>query len=231
MTQESVNFLNDRKNYLTDEKNEAERRNEELKHQVKGQQELAAKRLQQRLNRDKNAETKELLANEEMLIQHNEDLTLKLADERKKYDSLLHDRLILDEKLRLMKDQMGDDTEKVEEQNEVLKELKGDNDDSSKTLDEQTSTLTTEKKTKMMEEARNRDLNLKFAALTQKLAFIEGNYDYKDNVKGMNLEMLKSLMKSNDQVNNTVTDFVGRMDNVKTEIENIEISKGRYIME
>jgi len=39
-----------------------------------------------------------------MLIQHNEDLTLKLADERKKYDSLLHDRLILDEKLRLMKD-------------------------------------------------------------------------------------------------------------------------------
>jgi len=31
---------------------------------------------------------------------------------------------------------MGDDTEKVEEQNEVLKELKGDNDDSSKTLDE-----------------------------------------------------------------------------------------------
>jgi len=71
-------------------------------------------------------------------------------------------------------------------------------------------------------------LNLKFAALTQKLAFIEQNYDYKDNVKGMNLEMLKQLMKSNDQVNTTVQDFVGRMDNVKTEIENIEIAKGRY---
>jgi len=121
MIQESVNFLNDRKNYLIDEKNEAERRNEELKHQVKGQQELAAKRLQQRLNRDKNAETKELLANEEMLIQHNEDLTIKLADERKKYDGLLHDRLILDEKLRLLKESMADDTEKVEEQNEFLK--------------------------------------------------------------------------------------------------------------
>lgn len=71
-------------------------------------------------------------------------------------------------------------------------------------------------------------MNLKFAALTQKLAFIEQNYDYKDNVKGMNLEMLKQLMKSNDQVNTTVQDFVGRMDNVKTEIENIEIAKGRY---
>ena len=45
MTQESVNFLNERRQYLTEEKNEAERRNEELKHQVKGQQDLASKRL------------------------------------------------------------------------------------------------------------------------------------------------------------------------------------------
>lgn len=34
--QESVNLLNDRKSYLTEEKNEAERRNEELKVQTKG---------------------------------------------------------------------------------------------------------------------------------------------------------------------------------------------------
>lgn len=157
-------------------------------------------------------------------MQHNEDLTIKLADERKKYDGLLHDRLILDEKLRLLKEQMGDDTEKVEESNEVLKELKSGNDDQSKTLEEQSTALNLEKKVQTKEEARNRDLNLKFAALTQKLDFIEANYDYKDNVKGMNLEMLKSLMKSNDQVNTTVTDFVGRMDNVKTEIDNIEIA-------
>lgn len=99
-----MNFLNERRGYLTEEKNEAERRNEELKHQVKGQQDLAAKRLQQRLNRNKNAETKALLANEEMLMQHNEDMASKLADERKKYDTLLHEKLILAEKLRLLKE-------------------------------------------------------------------------------------------------------------------------------
>jgi hypothetical protein len=134
---------------------------------------LAAKRLQQRLNRDKNAETKELLANEEMLMQHNEDLTIKLGDERKKYDGLLHDRLILDEKLRLLKEIMGFDTEKVEEQNDILKELKASNDESSKQLDEVSAALEGERKLKLREEAQNRDLNLKFAALTQKLKFIE----------------------------------------------------------
>lgn len=75
---------------------------------------MASKRLQQRLNRDKNAETKELLANEEMLIQNNEDLRIKLHEERSKYDSLLHERLVLDERLRLLKEQMAEDTSKVE---------------------------------------------------------------------------------------------------------------------
>lgn len=45
----------------------------------------------------------------------------------------------------------------------------------------------------------------------------------------MDLETLKKLIKSNEQINSTVNDFVGRMDNVKTEIQNIEIAKGRFM--
>ena len=78
--------------------------------------------------------------------------------------------------------------------------MKGGNEEQAKQLEEQTASLDYEKKVQLKEEARNRDLNLKFAALTQKLKFIEENYDYKENVNGMNLETLKQLMKSNEQV-------------------------------
>ena len=133
-------------------------------------------------------------------MQHNEDMANKLSDERKKYDNLLHEKLILAEKLRLLKEQMAEDTAKVEDQNRILAELRAVNDAESKTLEEQTALLDAEKKINTREEARSRDLNLKFAALTQKLAFIEQNYDYKSNVTNMNLETLRQLMTSNNQV-------------------------------
>jgi uncharacterized protein YlxW (UPF0749 family) len=108
-----------------------------------------------------------------MLMQHNEDMANKLSDERKKYDGLLHEKLILSEKLRLLKEQMAEDTAKVEDQNIKLAELRAINDTESKALEEKTALLDSEKKMNLREEARSRDLNLKFAALTQKLAFIE----------------------------------------------------------
>jgi len=45
MVQESVIYLNDRRDFLTEEKNESERRNEELKFQVKADNDIQAKRL------------------------------------------------------------------------------------------------------------------------------------------------------------------------------------------
>ena len=101
-----------------------------------------------------------------MLMQHNEDMVNKLGDERKKYDTLLHEKLILSEKLRLLKEQMAEDTAKVEDQSRILQELRAVNDAESKTLEEKTGLLDAEKKLNMREEARSRDLNLKFAALT-----------------------------------------------------------------
>lgn len=197
---ESVSTLTQRREYLTEEKNEAERRQEELKIQTKAQNELAAKRLQQRLNRDKSAETKELLAQEEMLILSLEDLNSKLDEESKKYSQLVHEKIILEEKLKLKRLQLNEDSEKVETQQAVLDENKKSNDEQSATLDEMSAELEQEKKTKLREEARNRDLQLKLVALGQQLQFIEQNYDYKGNVSNMNLDTLGKVVKSNNQV-------------------------------
>jgi hypothetical protein len=52
------------------------------------------------LARDKNAQWKELIAKQETGQQHNNELMQKLEDEKKKYDTLLEEKLELDEKKR-----------------------------------------------------------------------------------------------------------------------------------
>lgn len=74
-------------------KMEAEQKNEELKKQLQAQTEMANKRLQQKLNRDKNPEMKDLLAREEMVNLANEDGSNKLKEERDKHDTLMNDRM------------------------------------------------------------------------------------------------------------------------------------------
>lgn len=67
-----------RRDELLEEKKDAEHKREELKISVKKTEDTAAKILQNKLNRDKTAEAKELLAKEELLIISNEDLNNKL---------------------------------------------------------------------------------------------------------------------------------------------------------
>jgi len=40
-------------------------------------------------------------------------------------------------------------------------------------------------------------MNQKFAALSAQLQFIEESYDYQSNVKGMNMEIFRSIMRTN----------------------------------
>ena len=63
------------------------------------------------------------------------------------------------------------------------------------------------------------------AALKAKLTFIQTKYDFTSNVSVLNTDDFKSLMTSNDMVNVTVKDFVGRLDLVKEEIQKYESSK------
>jgi hypothetical protein len=65
------------------------------------------------------------------------------------------------------------------------------------------------------EEAKSRDLNQKYAALAAKLEFIEKGYDYKGNVQGIQLEVLKEVMQKNSLVNEQLTNFVTKLDYTK----------------
>lgn len=63
------------------------------------------------------------------------------------------------------------------------------------------------------------------AALKAKLQFIQTKYDFTSNVNILNTDDFKSLVTSNDMVNNTVKDFVSRLDVVKEEIQKYEAMK------
>lgn len=63
--EDATEYLNDKKEELQEAKKQADIRNEELKKELAAKEEIAAKRLQAKLNRDKNAEVKELIAQEE----------------------------------------------------------------------------------------------------------------------------------------------------------------------
>jgi len=58
-------YLNGKKEELLEQKKMAELKNEEIRKTLAAQEDLAAKRLQNKLNRDKNVEVKELIAQEE----------------------------------------------------------------------------------------------------------------------------------------------------------------------
>jgi len=84
---------------LTEEKKLADDKNEELKTKLKAQEEIANKRLQNKLNREKSAKIKDLLAEDEMIKATNDDLTKKLMQEREQYDTYLKEKIELQERL------------------------------------------------------------------------------------------------------------------------------------
>ena len=68
-----------------------------------------------KLNREKSAEVKELLANDEMIKATNEDIQNKLRAEKDNYDQLLRDKMELEERLARLKVVLEIDTEAVTE--------------------------------------------------------------------------------------------------------------------
>lgn len=79
----------------------------------------------------------------------------------------------------------------------MISELSALIDAEQSVVDEQYAAIETAKKLNVFEEAKNRDLNQKFAALSAQLQFIEESYDYQSNVKGLNMEVFRSIMRTN----------------------------------
>ena len=181
--------------------------------------------MQSKLNRNKTAEIRELIANQEMLMQYAKDLSDKLRQERENYDKLLHGKMEAEEKLALKKKQLEDDTATVEKQDAQLAELKAKIDAEQATADAQGEKVTEARRVNQEEESKRMHLQQQNTALTAKKNFIEANYDYTSNVSELNLETFKSVVQSNDQVNSTVGNFVSKVDDVKKEVQKILVSR------
>lgn len=68
-----------------------------------------------KLNREKSAEVKELIANQEMIQATNEDIQNKLRAEKENYDNLLREKMELEERLARLRVLLEIDTEAVTE--------------------------------------------------------------------------------------------------------------------
>lgn len=225
MLTEATEFLAMRKEELAEETKIAESKNSDLQSQMKAQHEIAQKRMQSKLNRNKTAEIRELIANQEMLMQYAKDLSDKLRQERENYDKLLTGKMEAEEKLALKKKQLEEDTETVEQQDALLADLKAKIDAEQATSDEQSEKVAEARSVNKTEDDKHRHLQQQNTALVAKKNFIEANYDYTSNVSEMNLEIFKGVVQSNDQVNNTVGNFVTKVDDVKKEVQKILVSR------
>lgn len=134
----------------------ADQKNEELKTQLKAQEEIANKRLQNKLNREKSAEIKELLANEEMIKTNNEDIQNKFRSEKENYDNLLRDKMEITEQLARKTVELEEDTKIVAEQQKLLDELKAQIEGEQAQVDVLLEDATEAQKVKKQEEERHR---------------------------------------------------------------------------
>jgi hypothetical protein len=132
-----------------------------------------------------------------MVSRNNEEVSSKLREEREKYDTLLAGRIEIDEKLRLKVEKKAEDESVVTAQELKLKELKELIEADEKLSSEQNLAIEEARKINKLEEDRNRELNQRFAALTAQLSFIEENYDSKSAVKGVSLDVFKTVLETN----------------------------------
>ena len=84
---------------------------------------MQANRIQNKLQRDKTAEAKELLFKEETINALNDDLNNKLRDEKAKFDKLLDERINLEEKIKRRKAKFEEDKLVITDQDSKIKEI------------------------------------------------------------------------------------------------------------
>lgn len=194
MLSQATDYLNEARDNIQGEKTDAEMRNQDLKDQVRAQEEIANKRLQNKLNRDKNPEIKELLAQEELINAHNEDIYNKLREEKEKFDKLQNENMEIGEQLALKKAQFAEDTDVVAAQDEELAKLRAEIEGEQTVVDQLHTDLIAARKLREAESETNRWRQVNHAALTRKTIFIEENYDYTSQVHKMSHELFRSLI-------------------------------------
>lgn len=131
----------------------------------------------------------------------------------------------LEEKMRLVVIDDKKNQEKLEVQNNQIKELKEVIDTKQAEVNKKLKKVEEDRKVSNFEEEKFRKFSKANAALKAKLEFIESKYDYTSSAKNMSLEDFKELMNSNANVNSTMGGFTSKLENVQKEIQNLEAMK------
>ena len=157
-----------------------------------------------------------------------EDLDNKLLKEKENYDKLLESKIELEEQLVRLQKTKAEDTEVVEEQDRQLAALKAEIEAEQAEVEALNDSVVAARKVKKVEEERNRRFLQQQTALLAKQAFIESNYDYTSAAQDMNVEIFKNVVRSNQEINDTVAGFVNKVDAVKKETNKILASRFTY---
>lgn len=93
------------------------------------------------------------------------------------------------------------------------------------TLDETLKEMEEQEKINTLENHKNRNLSQTAAALSAQLKFIEEHYDYSEQVNALNSELFSEVSKTNDNLKMTFDEFVGKLNDLKTELTRLEAMK------
>jgi hypothetical protein len=137
------------------------------------------------MQRDKSEQIKELQALEEMCISQNEDTSIKLGEEKEKYDKLKEDRIRLEHTLSHNRATLKVDEAFNKDTGDLIKKIADEIAKIEEGLKKKIEEDEVEKKVNNEENKKNRHFLQRKSALTAKSTFIEENYDYCTNVKEM----------------------------------------------
>ena len=210
MNEDCVLKLNERRDELTEESNNAIKQNEELKASAKASKEIAKKQLATKMKRDQSEKIKDLLAQEEMVLSLNEETGSKLADEKDKFDTLKAQRIELETNLANKRLTLKADELYNKETGVILQKLIAEIAKLDTVFDKKVKEDVEEKKVNGEESKKNRNLLQKKSALVAKTNFIEENYDYSSNVTNMGLETFRKIQESNTEVRQQSSNFLFR---------------------
>ena len=222
---DGTEYLQEKKEELDHTKKETDERNEDLEKQLKAKEEANLKRLLAKLQRDKNPEIKDLISKEEQQQEINEDFSNKFREEREKHDGLLDELVQLKENLKLTKEKFEVTTKNIEVQDAEIKNLNDQITQKQTEVNGKLKLVEEARKVNIFENEKNRKYGKANAALKAKLQFIEDKYDYTSNAKNLSIEDFKELMQSNTSVNNSLTGFAEKLQNVQKEIQTLEAMK------
>ena len=129
-----------------------------------------------------------------------------------KFEGLLDEKMDVEETLKRTNENFENVREKLRDQYGVIDKLKGHIDGQQKIVTDIQNALEEEEKVHKIEEERYRRLAQTNAALKAKLDFINSKFDISSNVNHLNSDDFKKLMTSNNLVNDTVREFVNKLD-------------------